>query len=194
MVEKQIKFLMELEKLKGVERRSYPIGLSRRENSAEHSWSLAVAAMALAPVVDPQLNILRVLELVLLHDIVEIDAGDTFCYADQEGKLEKERLAGQRIFGLLPEEQAQQWLQLWEEFEARSSKESLFANALDRIFPLIQNSHSEGAPWKENGVSYEQVMERNLRICDGSPELWEYARGLIDAAAAKGWLPKRNGS
>ena len=190
MAEQQIKFLIELEKLKAVERRSYPIGLDRRENSAEHSWSLAVAAMALAPVVDPQLNLLRILEMALVHDIVEIDAGDTFCYAEQEGKVEKERKAAQRVFGLLPVEQAEHWLQLWEEFEARISKESLFANSLDRILPLIQNFHSGGTTWTENGVSYEQVMERNLRIQDGSPELWEYARKLIDAAAAKGWLPK----
>jgi putative hydrolase of HD superfamily len=190
MAEKQIKFLIELEKLKGVERRSYPIGLDRRENSAEHSWSLAMAAMALAPVVVPQLDLLRILEMALVHDIVEIDAGDTFCYGDQKGKIEKERTAAQRIFGLLPADQAEQWSQLWEEFEARNTKESLFANSLDRILPLIQNFHGGGKTWLENGVRYEQVMERNLRIQDGSPELWEYARKLIDAAAARGWLPK----
>lgn len=190
MIEKHIEFLIELEKLKGVERRSFPVGLLRRENSAEHSWSLAVAAMALAPVVDPGLDLLRILEMLLVHDIVEIDAGDTFCYADQEGKLDKERAAAQRIFGLLPEQQARHWLLLWEEFEGRATPESLFANALDRILPLIQNFHSGGKTWTESRVTYEQVIERNQRIADGSAELWDYAKKLIEAAAAKGWLPK----
>ncbi len=189
MIEHGIEFLNELEKLKATERRSYPIGLNRRENSAEHSWSLAIAVMTLAPDVDPELDILRIIQMALLHDIVEIDAGDTFCYADQTGKYEKEASAAKRIFGMLPEAQAQSYFDLWQEFELGSSKEAVFANALDRLLPLIQNFHAKGRSWIENQVSYEQVFERNQKISDGSPELWSYALKIIEAARDKGWLP-----
>jgi len=186
---KELDFLIELEKLKGVERRSVPVGLERFENSAEHSWTLAVAAMTLAPSVDPSLDVLRVLELVLLHDVVEIDAGDTYCYADQTGKLEKEEQAAKRIFGLLPESEAERYLALWHEFEVRETKEAKFANALDRIFPLIQNFHHEGKSWCEHGITYDQIFERNRHIRDGSEELWAYALEIMDAAVERGWIP-----
>ncbi len=186
-----IEFLIELEKLKRVERRSYPIGMSRRENSAEHSWSLAVGALTLAPMVDPELNLARILEMVIVHDIVEIDAGDTFCYADQTGKQEKEERAARRIFGILPEPQAERFLGIWHEFEAKATREALFAHALDRIFPLLQNYHSRGCTWRENGVSYDQVLERNKAIRDGSDDLWQYALEIIQSAVKQGWLPTR---
>ncbi len=191
MLDQGIDFLNELEKLKAVERRSYPIGLNRKENSAEHSWSLAMAAMTLAPLADPELDVPRIIQMALLHDIVEIDAGDTFCYADQSGKYEKEVLAAKRIFGILPNPQAQSYFDLWHEFELASTKEALFANALDRLLPLIQNLHAEGRSWIENQVSYEQVFARNQRIKDGSEDLWTYALKIMEAAREKGWLPNK---
>ena len=194
MITQGLNFLNELEKLKAVDRRSYPIGLNRNENSAEHSWSLAMAVMTIAPLVDPELDILRAIQMALLHDIVEIDAGDTFCYADQGGKYERETLAAKRIFGMLPSPQAQAYFDLWKEFEHRSTKEALFVNAFDRILPLIQNHKGEGRSWIENGVCYEQAVERNQILKDGSEELWAYAVQIMDAARASGWLPSNKKS
>lgn len=190
MIESGIRFLEELDKLKAVERRSYPIGLDRRENSAEHSWSLAMAVMTLAPTADPSLDLLRATQMALLHDIVEIDAGDTFVYADQTGKFGKELAAAERIFGLLPPDQATAYQALWQEFETGSSVEARFVRALDRLLPLILNFHAEGRTWREHGIRYEQVFARNRHIADGSEELWTYALKLMDAAVARGWLPK----
>lgn len=191
MIEKSITFLNELEKLKAVERRSYPIGLSRRENSAEHSWSLAMAAMTLVPRIDPTLDLFRIIQMALLHDIVEIDAGDTFCYGDQTGKYEKEVAAAKRIFGILPEAQAKAYFEIWHEFESIETREAKFASALDRLLPLIQNFHSEGRSWRENDIGYEQVFDRNQQIGAGSEELWAYAQHIINAAHENGWLPKK---
>jgi len=194
MITQGINFLNELEKLKAVERRSYPIGLTRKENSAEHSWSLAMAVMTIAPLVDPELDTLRAIQMALLHDVVEIDAGGTFCYADQTGKYERETLAAERIFGMLPKPQAQVYFDLWQEFELRSTKEALFVNAFDRILPMIQNHKGEGRSWIENRVCYEQAFERNQVIKDGSEELWTYALQIMDAARSCGWLPSRKNS
>jgi len=191
MITKGINFLKELEKLKAVDRRSYPIGLNRKENSAEHSWSLAMAVMTIAPLVDAGLDTFRAIQMALIHDVVEIDAGDTFCYADQSGKYEREVSAAKRIFEMLPSPQAQTYFELWQEFESRSTKEALFVNAFDRILPLIQNHEGEGRSWIENQVYYEQVFERNRTIKDGSEELWAYALQIMDAARKSGWLPSK---
>lgn len=183
-------FILECEKLKAIERRSYPVGFTRRENSAEHSWSLALLAMTLIPAIDPSLDSLRILKMLVLHDIVEIDAGDTFCYADQSGKVERETLAARRIFGLLPEGLNAEFMALWEEFEAGLTKEAAFANAMDRIMPLLQNHANRGKSWIEHGVTLEQVLQRNSVIGKVSPALWEHVRKLLDEAAAQGWLPE----
>ncbi|WOO41636.1 HD domain-containing protein [Rubellicoccus peritrichatus] len=192
MLNESLDFLIECEKLKQVERMTSPVGAARRENSAEHSWSLCLAAMTLIPVVEPELDTLRVIEMLLIHDIVEIDAGDTFCYADQTGKIEKENLAADRIFGLLPHDAAQKFHQRWDEFERRETAESRFANALDRIFPLLQNYHNKGGTWIEHGITFEQVFQRNREIANGSEALWDYARRIIEASSENGWLPKSN--
>lgn len=185
-----IPFILECEKLKAIERRSYPVGMNRRENSAEHSWSLALMAMTLIPTVDPTLDTLRVLKMLILHDIVEIDAGDTFCYADQGDKAEREQLAAKRIFGMLPKELESEFTALWEEFEEGATKEADFANAMDRTMPLLQNLSNQGRSWIEHGVSIEQVLGRNRKIGDVSPALWEYIRKLLDEATNQGWLKK----
>ena len=185
-----IPFILECEKLKAIERRTYPAGFKRRENSAEHSWSLALLAMTLIPKIDPSLDTLRILKMLILHDIVEIDAGDTFCYADQGDKAEREKLAAQRIFGMLPADLCAEFTGLWEEFEEGSTMEAAFANAMDRAMPLLQNHANQGQSWIEHGVSFDQVMARNGKIGNVSAELWKVIRERLDEAMEKGWLKK----
>ena len=181
---RQIAFLVETEKLKAVLRRTSPINAARRENTAEHSWTLALMAIVLAEHADQQLDLLRVLRMLLIHDLVEIDAGDTFCYdtAANATKADRETRAAERIFGLLPEPQAGEFRELWQEFEARTSAEATFANSLDRLMPLLQNTHNGGGSWREHGVTSEQAFDRNRHIGDGSIALWDYAQALLTEA------------
>ena len=178
-------FLVETEKLKAVLRRTSPINAARRENTAEHSWTLALMAIVLAEHADQQLDLLRVLRMLLIHDLVEIDAGDTFCYdtAANLTKADRESRAAERIFGLLPEPQAKEFRELWQEFEARTSAEATFANSLDRLMPLLQNMHNGGGSWREHGITREQVFDRNRHISDGSIALWDYTQTLLSEAA-----------
>lgn len=190
MLAQAIQFIIESEKLKSVERQTSPLGLSRRENSAEHSWTLTLAATVLIPAVAPDLDQLRILQMLIIHDIVEVDAGDTFCYGDQTGKAEREQESAERLFGLLSEKTAKEFHQLWREFEDNETPEACFANSLDRLMPLIQNYHSQGGSWIRHGVTYEQVYDRNRQIQNGPPELWKYTEALIEAAANEGLLPR----
>lgn len=178
----QLDFLVELDKLKLVLRRTMVIGESRRENSAEHSWHLGVMAALLseyAPVpVDPE----RTLTMLLIHDVVEIDAGDTFVFDDaaMADKEERERRAAGRLFGLLPPDQGQRLRRLWEEFEVCTTPEARFAVALDRFHALLQNVHNRGGTWKRHGVSREQVLARMEPIRDGAPALWPYVQRMVE--------------
>lgn len=186
----QFAFLLELDKLKRVLRRTKPVGSERYEDSAEHSWHLAMMAILLAEYADEPIDIHRVIKMVLIHDIVEIDAGDTFLY-DVEARRAKQAVeaqAAQRIFGLLPTEQGSELQALWEEFEARTTTDARFAGALDRLLPLLQNYHNQGYTWKENHVRRDQVWEMNQRIGDGSNMLWQVAQNLINDAVQKGYL------
>lgn len=187
---RQVAFLLEIDKLKGILRRSYLADGTRRENSAEHSWHLAVMAMALAEHANAPVDPLRVLKMLLVHDIVEIDAGDTYCY-DEAGaldKAEREQGAADRIFGLLPPDQAGELRGLWDEFEARATPEARFAAALDRLMPLLHNFQTQGRSWLENGIVRRQVLDRNAHIADGSQELWDFAQALIAEAVERGFL------
>ncbi len=189
-LERQIRFILEIDKLKNVLRRSYIAGGARQENSAEHSWHLAVMAIVLAEHADTPFDICRVVRMAVIHDLVEIDAGDTFCY-DREGnadKREREEAAADRIFGLLPDDQAEELRSLWDEFERGETPEAKFANAIDRLMPLMHNYHSQGRTWLEHDVVREQVIERNSPIGKGSGALWEFARELIDDAVEKNYL------
>jgi len=181
---RQIGFLVETEKLKGILRKTSPIHIERYENSAEHSWTLALMAMVLAEHTDEKLDVMRVLQMLLVHDLVEVDAGDTFCYdlAANATKADRERCAAERLFGLLPEDQEREFRQLWEEFEARESGEARFANALDRLLPLLQNFHNGGGSWREFGISVERALERQQPIAEASTALWEYARSIFEEA------------
>jgi putative hydrolases of HD superfamily len=187
---KQIDFVVEIDKLKGIVRQTLLTDQSRREDSAEHSWHLAVMVIVLSEYATEPIDIPRVLKMVLIHDLVEIDAGDTYCYDEEgnKGKVERERVAAHRIFGLLPNEQSEDFHALWEEFEARKTAEAKFAAALDRLQPLLNNYRTEGGLWRKHGIKSSQVYARNRIIEEGSPGLWEYADNMIKEAIGKGWL------
>ncbi len=189
-LERQLAFIVEIDKAKTILRNSLVIEASRRENDAEHAWHLAVMARLLAEYAREEIDVDRVIEMLLVHDLVEIDAGDTFIYdtAARERQAEKERAAADRIFGLLPPDQAAAVRDRWEEFEARQTPEARFAFALDRLQPLLLNFHTQGHTWRKHGVRRAQVTAVNATIADGAPELWEYARGLIDEAVQRGYL------
>jgi len=188
---RQIRFIVEIDKLKTVLRQTWLIDRSRRENDAEHSWHLALMAVLLLEYAAAEdLDLLRVLKMVLVHDLVEIDAGDTFAY-DEVRRLDqsdREREAADRLFSILPLDQASQVRALWEEFEARKTPESRYAAALDRLQPLLHNYHTEGRAWREHGVTSSMVLARNRHIAEGAPLLWRYAEELIRDAVRKGYL------
>ena len=189
-LDQQIGFILELDTLKSVLRRSYLLNNTRRENSAEHSWHLSAMALVLAEHANVDIDQFRVLKMLLVHDIVEIDSGDTYIYdtAGNDTKAVREQEAAQRIFGLLPDDQKLELTRLWQEFEARETPEAKFAAALDRLMPLLHNYHTEGRSWREHGITKQQVLNLNRHIADGSQSLWEYAESLIGDAAAKGYL------
>lgn len=185
-----IQFLMEIDKLKNVQRRTKVLGTQRQENSAEHSWHFAIAALSLAPYAGEDVDIQRVIQMALLHDIVEIDAGDVFVYdlAAREAIHDQEVAAAQRLFGLLPQPQREQFTALWQEYEEGKSADARFATVLDRSMPMLMNLHNEGQSWVENNVSLEQVLQRNSMIADIHPELWEHLLQHLQDAQRKGWL------
>lgn len=192
----QLAFLLELDRLKGILRQTRVLGGERRENSAEHSWHLALCAAVLAEHAPEGADVTRVLTMVLVHDVVEIDAGDAFCYdpAANVGKEERERMAAARIFGLLPPEQADELRAVWEEFEAGESASARFAVALDRLQPLLLNFAGGGGSWKEHGVTLDRVLERMAPIRHGAPELWPAVVRILDEAVARGYLAPAPGS
>jgi len=189
-LEQQIEFILEIDKLKQIIRRSYLISGERRENTAEHSWHLAMLALILAEHANEPVDLLRVLKMVLVHDIVEIDAGDTFLFDTVGGqdKGVREQKAADRLFGLLPADQASELRQLWEEFEARETAEARFANAIDRLIPLMLNYQSGGRTWQENGVTSDRIEWVHGRIDAGSRTLAELSRRVIETAVTEGIL------
>ena len=195
--EQQISFLKEIDKVKNVFRRTRLLDDCRYENDAEHAWHLAVMAMTLAEHANSdRLDTSKVVTMVLLHDIVEIDAGDTLIYdaALRVEKREKESRAAARIFGLLPEDQRNAFRSLWEEFEARETPEAKFAAALDRLEPIIQNASTRGHAWRKHGISREQAEAVNRHISEGSDYIWQYVEQLFVESEKKGYFPERPGS
>jgi 5'-deoxynucleotidase YfbR-like HD superfamily hydrolase len=189
-LERQIGFILEIDKLKAVLRRTYLLGADRHENSAEHSWHLAMMALLLAEHADAPVDVCRVVEMLLVHDVVEIDAGDTFAYDDaaNRDKEERERRAAERLFGMLPEEQGRQLRALWEEFDAAETDDARFAAALDRLMPVLHNVYTNGRGWREHRITADRVLARNAGIARGSRALWDYARSLVERAVARGDL------
>jgi putative hydrolase of HD superfamily len=188
---KQIEFVLEVDKLKQVLRQSILMDRSRRENSAEHSWHIALMVSLFAEYSpDSDIDLMRAIKMLLMHDLVEIDAGDTYCYDDagRQDQARREEIAARRIFGLLPEDQASEMRSLWEEFEERESPESKFANALDRVQPFLHNYFTDGQTWQENHIASRQVKDRMRPVKDGAPALWEYVNALIEDAVERGIL------
>jgi len=189
---KQLTFILELDRLKAVYRQSLvKTDNNRQENSAEHSWHIAMLAQTLGQYADEPVNISRVTHMLLLHDIVEIDAGDTFAFAQQQdldAQEKKELDAANRIFGLLPQAQYQETLNLWLEFEAAKTVDARFAKAMDCILPLLQNMNNEGGSWAIHKVKKSQVINRNRHLNGLAPTLWTFVCEQIAIAVANGWL------
>ena len=189
-LEQQIHFILETDKLKSILRRTLLINKERRENSAEHSWQLALMALFLSEHANEPVDPMRVIKMVLIHDIVEIDAGDTYLY-DETGnhdKATREQAAAERIFSLLPAAQSQELHELWQEFEARQTPEAKFAAALDRLAPLLLNYYSGGTAWIQHGIRQDMVIQKVKHIAEGSETLWQLAQGIINQATEAGYL------
>ncbi len=189
---RQIEFIVEVDKLKEVLRQTVLVSSRRAENSAEHSWHFALMVVTLAEHSNHQpLDLLRILKMALIHDLVEIDAGDTFAYdtRNMAGQHEREARAATRIFGLLPPDQAVEFRTLWDEFEEQKTPEARFAAACDRFHPMLLNCRTEGHAWRKHGVTRDRVLARNARIARGSTAIWDHAVRMIDEAVARGHLP-----
>ena len=189
-----VDFVLELDKLKAVTRKTRPIGLDRFENSAEHSWQIAMFAVSLAPHAGSPVDIDRVVHMLLVHDIGEIDAGDTFIYEEGgwEARKRAERVAVARILGLLPDSQAAPLMDLWLEFEAADTPEARFSNAVDRAMPALLNLANGGQSWRENGITCDRVIARIAPpIKAGCPALWEYMQARLAEADRDGWFGTR---
>ncbi|PSU34251.1 HD domain-containing protein [Photobacterium lutimaris] len=191
-LDKQLAFINELDRLKAIYRKTMvKPDNNRQENSAEHSWHIALMAQVLKDYIEEPVDVNRAVMMLLIHDIVEIDAGDTFAFAEQhelDGQEEKEIAAANRLFGLLPEAQFNEMKSLWLEFEQAETADARFAKAMDRILPLIQNMSNGGGSWVKHTVTKQQVLKRNAYLEKVTPKLWQYACEQINLAVTNGWL------
>ncbi len=187
---RQIAFVLEIDKLKQVFRATYLTDQTRKENDAEHSWHFATACVLLAEYSARPMDVARAVRMALVHDIVEIDAGDVIRYdtAGREAQKAKEAAAADRIFNILPADQAGELRGLWEEYELRESPEAKFAAAIDRLQPLLNNLATDGRTWRDHGIRKSQVLAANAAMGDGAPALWEWAKARIEQATRDGWL------
>jgi len=192
-IAQQIEFLAEMDRLKTVERRTRLIGESRRENSAEHSWHLALALMVLREHAPAELDLFRVVAMALVHDVVEIDAGDSFVYDSQAmaGKRGRELAAADRLFSLLPDAQGTEFRALWDEFEAGETAEARYAAAIDRFCGMLLNWRNDGGTWREHNVDAAQIVARNQPIANGAPLVWQVGREWIQTAEELGWIMRK---
>jgi putative hydrolase of HD superfamily len=188
---KQLNFIIEIDKVKNILRQSKLFDGNRFENDVEHSWTISIMALLLKEYSNFQVNIEKVIIMLLIHDIVEIDAGDTFLYsAERKEAQNNEKKAAERIFGLLEGEQKEYFMSLWKEFEEKHTNEAKFASVFDRLEPLMQNYLLEGYTWKKFKITYDMVIEKNKHIKEGSEELWEFVLKLLEKAVEKGYLIK----
>ncbi|NLY77774.1 MAG: HD domain-containing protein [Tissierellia bacterium] len=187
---KDIQFILELDKMKSILRQTSLIDGSRNENDAEHSWHIAVMAMVLSEYANKEIDICKAIKMLLVHDIIEIYAGDTFCYDTEANKSKKEREleAADRIFGILDQDKGRKIRELWEEFEEMKTDEAIFAAAMDRMQPLFSNYYSGGGTWKKYNVKREQVYKRMEPIKYASKQLWEFTVSMIEDAIEKGYI------
>lgn len=188
-IEHVLEFIIEIEKLKDVHRKTRPVGLDRYENSGEHSWHVCLSALMLKDYSNEVINIDRVIKMLLIHDIGEIDAGDTIIYASETKEIKEKEEAGiKRVFNILPEGKAEQYLSLWREFELGESADAQYAKAIDRLPPLLHNLNGNGHSWKDNNIPKEKVFDLNSRIAKGSTALWDVLKGKLDKAVVDGIL------
>ena len=186
---RQIGFIVEIDKVKSIFRRTRIFHNKRYENDAEHAWHMCMAALVLSEYSNEKIDIAKVVKMALIHDIVEIDPGDTYLYdKNQRRKAANERKCAERVFGLLPDDQRGEFMALWEEFEAKETAEAKFAGAMDRLGPLMQNCHDDGHAWKKHGVTSDRVLKVNRQIEKGSGAIWEWARAMIKEAVREGKL------
>ena len=192
-IEKQLEFIIEIDKLKTVARKSKIIHDDRYENDAEHSWHLAMMALVLHPQANAEVDVFKVIKMLLIHDLVEIYAGDTFAYdtAGHADKFERELEAAQKLFGMLPPQFGGEFMELWLEFERKETNEARFAGSLDRLQPILLNHLNQGYTWKKFNVRKDQVLNRNREIEKGSKSLWEYAQHIIEKSVKEGMLSER---
>lgn len=189
-LEKKLEFILEIDKSKEIIRQTYLADASRREGDAEHAWHLAIMAFLLADYANEEVDVLKVMKMVLIHDLIEIDAGDTYAYDEEanKSKEEREKKAADRIFNILPGECAKEMRALWDEFEEQYTPESKFAHTLDNVQPLLLNDASGGRSWREHGVCKSQVLKRNERTPEGSVELWKHCQKIIEKHVEEGNL------
>ena len=188
-IEKTLNFIIEVEKLKDVQRKTRPVGLSRYENSAEHSWHVCLSALILKDYANDDIDINRVIRMLLIHDLGEIDAGDTIIYYSESQEIKDKESAGiKRVLDLLPENQSGEYMELWHEFEQGETPDSIYARAIDRIPPLLHNLHGDGHSWKDNNIPKEKVFDLNSRIAKGSEKLWASHKKKLEGAVRDGLL------
>ncbi|MBQ2502891.1 MAG: HD domain-containing protein [Lachnospiraceae bacterium] len=182
-LQKQFAFILEMDKEKQIERRTHIHGYSRHETDAEHAWHMALMVMLLSEYANEKIDVLHTIEMLLIHDLVEIDAGDTYAYdaKGNETKAQRELAAAERIYGLLPEDQGKRLRALWDEFEESKTPEAKFAHVMDNIQPMMLNAANDGKDWKSHGVRLEQILKRNEITPEGSNELWTYAKDYFIA-------------
>jgi putative hydrolase of HD superfamily len=186
-LQKIIDFIIEVDKLKGVLRKTKPVGLNRYENVAEHSWQVCLLAQLLSPYAGAPVDIVRVTELLLVHDIPEIDIGDQIVYQTKDdSRAVAEREAAARIFGLLPELQAGWLMSRWQEYEDRKTSEAIFAYSIDRLMPVLHNINNNGQSWRENRVPLEKILAVNAVIAEACPPVWEYVRDILAQLSKEG--------
>lgn len=194
-LEQQFEFIREIDKEKFIGRQTYLSDGKRKENDAEHAWHMAIMTILLSEYANEEIDVLKTVTMLLIHDIVEIDAGDTYAYDEEAKKTQKEReqKAAERIFGLLPPDQGEKFKKIWEEFEARETKEARFARTMDNLQPVMLNDETDGKAWVEHGVHLEQIMKRNQNTAEGSETLWEYAyQNFILPNVEKGRIKSEN--
>ncbi len=188
-IEQILKFTIEIERLKNITRKTRPVGLDRYENSAEHSWHVCLSALMLKEYANEDINIDRVIKMLLIHDLGEIDAGDTIVYNAESEEIKRKEAEGvERVLKLLPEQECERYTKLWHEFESSETADAKFAKAIDRIPPLLHNLHGEGHSWRDNKITAENIFSVNSRIANGSEVLWKIMKAKIENAIEDGIL------
>ena len=191
-LEQQMNFIIEIDKLKEIVRQTYISSAERKETDAEHAWHFAIMAVLLAEYANEPVDVMKVVKMALIHDLVEIDAGDTYLY-DEEGaktKADRENKAPDRLFHMLPEDQGEEFDSIWREFEERKTPEARFAAALDRLQPVMLNDATNGKAWEEHGITEEQVRSHNEHVKKGSLAIWEYLEKIFDKNIEKGKIQR----